>query len=406
MVTNGLNDDFDMNLSDINLPDIFDIEDDDELELKNGKVVTKTKDYFPDALDLLKEEDVQEEEVDETEVEDEVEEEEIEESSEAEYSSGDESLIDITNELQEEGLIPFDIDSLPEDVDINNFKQKDFMNLIRASVQKNREDAVKETQKATFDAILGRMPNVLQRAFDYSLHGVEEEEVKDYMKALLYEQDIKSLDPSDVDDAERIVDEWYKEQGFDLQNRQKRITKLKERGELEDEAQLYKPKLDQKAEEIANAKVQTQNEIKEIEEKRKSDLERRIRQIYESNTKDGVIYVKDLPVDRELAGFLYTALLNDTVPVQIKGKSVDLTVSEAIVLHHKYNQSGDLENLMRALILLHKPEVFEQHYKKAIKKEETEKFIKDHRISSQKKAGLIPSKKERTNNSGMSFTSK
>ena len=303
-----------------------------------------------------------------------------------------EQLINITSEWMDKGLIPFDEDSIPDEFK-EGFGMEEFLKLVELSLEKTKEDTKVEAQKNTFEKVVGSMPEILQRTFEYSLNGVEETDVKDYMRSLLYEQDIKDLDPTKSEDAEKIVSEWLKDQGLDAAKREARITKLKERGDLEDEAQTFKPQLDLKAEAIAQEKVQFQNNIKKAEQDRKEDLDQRIRGIFEKNTKNGLIEIKGIPVDRELAGFLHHALVNDEVPATIGGKNVDLTVSEAIVLYHKYNKGGDLENLMRALVLLHQPDKFDEVYSKKAQKVEAEKFIKDHKFSAQKKAGNVFSKK-------------
>lgn len=303
-----------------------------------------------------------------------------------------EQLINVTSEWMDKGLIPFDEDTIPDEFK-EGFGMEEFLKLVELSLEKTKVDTKEEAQKNTFEKVVGSMPEILQKTFEYSLNGVEETDVKDYMRSLLYEQDIKDLDPTKPEDAEKIVSEWLKDQGLDATAREKRITKLKERGDLEDEAQTFKPQLDLKAEGIAQEKVQFQNNIKKAEQDRKEDLDLRIRSIFEKNTKNGLIEIKGIPVDRELAGFLHHALVNDEVPATIGGKQVDLTVSEAIVLYHKYNKGGDLENLMRALVLLHQPEKFDEVYTKKAQKTEIEKFIKDHKFSAQKKAGNIFSKK-------------
>lgn len=390
--------DLNMNLPSFNLEALENLE-----EINTDEAELPKKDEEDEEEEVFQRKDLEEVEDDETEIE-----EDDRETKESDFDLDDNfssKLIDITNEWQEEGLIPFDSETLPDEIkEAESFDFNSFLTLMKASLVKTKEETSEEVQRETFNRVVSNMPEIIRKGFQYGLDNRDEEGVVDYMRTLIYEKDIKSLDAQNEDDAETIVTSWFKEQGFSQEETKEKLSRLKKNGELLDEAKLVKPKLDKKAEAIAAKKVEAQNELKQIEESRREDLSKRVLDLYSKNTKNGAIQIKGISVDQELAKFLYHAVVADTVPVKFKGKEVEVSLAEAMVLHNKYNAQGSLENLLAALVLMHAPDKFEQSYKKEVVKKETERFIKDHKISSDKKAGqLIENKKPKPSNIGMTF---
>lgn len=103
-----------------------------------------------------------------------------------------------------------------------------------------------------------------------------------------------------------------------------------------------------------------------------------------------------IPLSREISSFLLAALVGDEYKIPIKGKEVELNLAEAMIFHHKYSPKGDLKKLMKALIFLHDEKEFDKFYKKKVVSTETNRLIKEHKLSSSTKTGMIQVPKTET----------
>lgn len=273
---------------------------------------------------------------------------------------------------------------LPEDVDTENFTFEDFVKTVKHNfeLQKQKEEEIKsEAANVTFEKIVSKMSPLTQQLFEYELKGGEEAAIVDLAKSIIYSNDIKSLSTVSVRDQERIVKEYYKSTGDSPQEVEERIKDLASANLLEKEAIRLKPKLDAKADEIAQEKAKQQELLYNQERDNKKKLETKVLSTLKSGNLDGI------PLDQEMATFLFDALMNDEVPMRIKGKQVEVSVAEAMIRYHKYHEKGNVAHLMKALYFLHDPEKFESYYKKQVTTKESERMIKENRISANTKSG-------------------
>lgn len=285
---------------------------------------------------------------------------------------------------------------LPDDVDTDNFSLEDFVKTVKHNfdLQKGKEeDLKKDAADATFQKIVGKMSPLTQQLFEYELRGGAEESITDLAKTILYSSDIKGLSVTDIKDQERIVKEYYKATGETPQEIDERIKDLALANLLEKEAIRVKPKLDAKADEIAKDKTKQQELLYNQERDNKKKLETKVLDVLQGGDIDGI------PVDQEMASFLYEALMNDEVPVVIKGKKVEVSVAESMILYHKYHPNGSVKQLMKSLYMLHDPEKFEGFYKKQAGTKEAERQVKENRISANTKSGKFITSETKTNTS-------
>lgn len=283
-------------------------------------------------------------------------------------------------ELYQEGYFT----ELPDDIDTENFSFQDFVKTVKHNfeLQKQREEEIKsEAANVTFEKIVSKMSPLTQQLFEYELKGGEEANIVDLAKSIIYSNDIKSLTTANVRDQERIVKEYYKSTGDSSQEIEERIKDLASANLLEKEAIRLKPKLDAKADEIAQEKARQQELLYNQERDNKKKLETKVLDTLKAGNLDGI------PLDQEMASFLFDALMNDEVPMRIKGKQVEVSVAEAMIRYHKYHDKGNVAHLMKALYFLHDPEKFESYYKKQVTTKESERMIKENRISSSSKSG-------------------
>lgn len=318
------------------------------------------------------------------------EEEEIEEEAEEDDDAPageDNPFVKRVNDLYAEGLLSLTEDELPEVLgDYSEFGASEQEKILIASLRKSLESQnsiAEEARKEGMGQLLESLDPITKKGVEYSLSNPDAEDLKDFYKGLIYEADIKSLNPQDASDAERILKIYYKEQNFKQEDIEEKITDLKSLNKLIKEATLVKPKLDAQAEAIADRKLDEQKAIVDYESSKKHDLMLRINEILKVGNLDGI------PITRETGDFLVSALAGDEFQIPIKGKTVELNLAEAMILHHKHSKKGDLKLLMKALILLHKPEEFEKFYTKKVVSTETNRFIKEHRISSGSKTAAF-----------------
>ena len=205
-------------------------------------------------------------------------------------------------------------------------------------------------------------------------------DVKNFYKQIVYEVEITNLNPSDSVQAEKILEEYYKSQGESLEDARERISNLKDPVA---EAIKVKPKLDKKVEEIALSKIEEQNQILAYDLEAKKQVSNRMAKIFEKKDLNGI------PLTKEIKSFLKLVLVEDEVPITIKGKQVTVSGAEALIRLHKFDtERGNLEHLMKTIIFLQAPELFEKTILKAVEERETNRKIKENKESSASKTSM------------------
>ncbi len=298
------------------------------------------------------------------------------------------------NKLYQEGMLSVSPEELPEILgEYEEFGSEEQEKILVASLKKSIELQATIEEKAKEKGIqdlLESLDPVTRKGVEFSLSNPEPEELKDFYKGLIYESDIKNLDPSNLEDAEKILKIYYKDLNYDQNTIEEKISDLKSLNKLSKEATLVKPRLDEKAESIANKKLNEQKAILDFENSRKNGLIQKTTEILKTGNLDGI------PLSREISSFLLAALVGDEYKIPIKGREVELNLAEAMILHHKYSPKGDLKKLMKALIFLHDEKEFDKFYKKKVVSTETNRLIKEHKLSSSTKTGMIQVPKTET----------
>lgn len=298
------------------------------------------------------------------------------------------------NEYLEDELIDLSEDDIKEELESETFGFKEFMSSVRKGLEKKKLKEHTEKENAIVEAFkkeLGGLSEITRKGIEFERYNQDDNSVADFYKTLVYKSDITNLNPESEKDAEKILKEWNKIQGLSADESDELISDLKESNKLIRQATILKPKLDTKAAEISKSKLEEQRLIEEQQEQLKSKLEEKVIGILNTGK------VGSIPVDKQLATWLYRSVIQDEIPVVIKGKTVNLTGAEALVMYHKYDEKGSVERLMESLILLTDPEKFNSTYAKEVKLKETEKYVQDHKISAQRKVGreVSPESKNR-----------
>lgn len=165
-------------------------------------------------------------------------------------------MVETFSKLIDEGLImPFD-----EDKPLDDYSIKDWKELIQANIEE-RERAVREqTPKEFFESL----PHELQYAAEYVARGGQD--MKGLFRALAAVEEVRSLDVSNEDHQELIVRQYLQATNFgngDNELLEDQIQEWAEAGTLAKKAQQFKPKLDQKQEEIVQSKLAQQEQFRQ-----------------------------------------------------------------------------------------------------------------------------------------------
>ena len=165
-------------------------------------------------------------------------------------------MVETFSKLIEEGLImPFD-----EDKNLEDYSIKDWKELIQANIEE-RERAVREqTPKEFFESL----PHELQYAAEYVARGGTD--MKGLFRALAAVEEVRSLDVANPDHQELIVRQYLQATNFgngDQDLLEDQIAEWADAGTLAKKAQQFKPKLDQKQEEIVQSKLQQQEAFRQ-----------------------------------------------------------------------------------------------------------------------------------------------
>ena len=299
-------------------------------------------------------------------------------------SSSSINYVDQLNEYLEGGLIELTEEDIEDELSAEEFGFEQFMSSVKKGLEIKKQKQIEEKENAIIDAFkkeLGGLSEITRKGIEFERYNQDDNSVADFYKTLVYKSDITSLNPDLERDAEKILREWNKIQGLSSEESEETISDFKEAGKLSRQASIIKPKLDSKAAEISKMKLDEQRIIDEQEEELKSGLEEKVRSILNTGK------VGNIPIDKQLATWLYRSVVQDEIPVKIKGKTVNLTGAEALVMYHKYDEKGSVERLMQSLIFLTDPEKFDSTYAKEVKMKETERYVSDHKIAAQRKAG-------------------
>jgi len=252
----------------------------------------------------------------------------------------------------------------------------------KETLTKFLEVNINKKVEESFDSFFTSLSDYSQRLIKYDVNA-KGENVDQFLRTLVEENQIKSLNVENEYDQEKILRQWYKnEDKFTSEEIDEKISELKDAGLMEKEAKRIKPKLDLEAESIARQKEEEQKNLRELEKKVSEDYTQRVINVL----KEGQI--KGVKLNKEDLSQVYSFLTNDEMEVTIHGgKKVTMTPLEAIIFFNKYDKKGSLENLALATLLLTNPEKFEDAYTKRAVTKVTNEVVKDIKKSNGLKIG-------------------
>lgn len=296
-------------------------------------------------------------------------------------------ILAIANGMLEKGYFK----DIPKEVDVNNFSEDMFWQLVEHNVKQAEETAVDNYWQRLNENLTPMTGQLLE--FDLSNPNATEDEVYQFMEAALASRAIVELDPER--DAEKIIRQYYRTLNWTTEEIDEELVRSTEAGTLINLAKKVKPKLDSQAESITAQRLETQRAIAQREEQQYNKLREKATNIISQGKLFGV------ELTREEAALAINAVLNNEVKVPVKGgKIMQLGLMEALVHKHKYDPTGSVENLMLAAIVM---EHGIDGVKKFIQKEEqqkaVERFKREHTASATQKTARTPNQ-NRSSESG------
>ena len=302
----------------------------------------------------------------------------------------DNPFFNTAQELVNKGV--FDLESLNLDHEVVNPDVWDsnslsifIENVIEGTKRNLEAEVTNKATEDTFHYILEGMSDITRKGFEYEKNNPDPEDVNNFYRLQLEEYSIKSLNPHDSVDAEKIIIEFYKSIGQSAERAKEVISNLKDPIA---EAVKVKPQLDKKIEQIAQNKITEQNEIMAYELQMKESLITRMNRIFDERDSNGINSLDGIPLDKKTKDFLRQVLVDDEVPMMIKGKKVTLSGAEALMMVHKHNtEKGNLKHLMKTIIYLNNPEILENTIIKDVRNKEMNRMIKENKESRNIKTG-------------------
>lgn len=164
-------------------------------------------------------------------------------------------LVELTSKLIEKGLIvPFEGDE-----DIEKYSLKDFEELFEANTQQIEEKTASKISETFFQSL----PSEFQYAYEYVQNGGRD--LRGLFKTLAQVEEVRQMDPANESEAKHIARSYLqaKHNDWTPEEIEEEISGYEDRGELEQKAAKFKPKLDALTEEQVRYKLAQQERLRQ-----------------------------------------------------------------------------------------------------------------------------------------------
>ena len=225
---------------------------------------------------------------------------------------------------------------------------------------------------------------ITQRIIDFDLESRDPNEILSFMKGLVEEDKIKTLSLDNEFDQETIVRTWFQNENWTTVEVEEKISDLKTAGLLSKEATRIKPKLDQKAEEVARKKEEGVKEMKAVEQSRRQQFLGKVQTTLKSQK------IGEVALTAEETKRLTAIMDSNPIPVNLpNGSKTEMPYLEALIAYNRFSDKGDVETLALAALLLSDRKSFDEKYKRVIENKVTNEFVKDHKYDTSSKSGQL-----------------
>jgi hypothetical protein len=269
------------------------------------------------------------------------------------------------------------IESVPEGFnDREVYSDADLDEVLRFNI----DNIKKDTETGVLDKLFTSIDPGLVDAINYQLNGGDPYE---YMRMVLENNNVLSLDVEDVNDQELIVRNFYKDQ-FSENEIEDMISSMGSEA-LRHQATLLKPKLDERYNKIETEK------LKAVEAA--NEMDKRIRGRF-AETITGKLSSDEAILDLKFSGAEKNTI-NDTLFSSVEvslpgGKVVSKPKIDALLDYHRYNQNGDPNLVALAALMLSDYESFKKRFESNVKSSVTNKFVEEHQLNKRRQGFKIP----------------
>ena len=282
-------------------------------------------------------------------------------------------LVELANKMIEEGsLVPFD-----DDKPLEEYTTKDFRELFEANVTE-RENKIREDVPKEFFAAL---PQELQYAAKYVADGGQD--LKGLFRSLAQVEEMRQLDPSEVNDQAEIARQYLYATGFgNAEEIENEIQDWYDMDKLQQKANQFKPKLDKMQEEII------QRQLADQESKKQQQAQ--AAKAYTDNVYNTLLTgeLGGVKLDKKTQSTLYSGLVQPNYP-SISGKNTNL-LGHLLEKYQFVEQRHDL--IAEALWLLSDPDGYKGKVREQGSREAVEKTVRQLKTEESRK--LTSSTKE------------
>ena len=278
---------------------------------------------------------------------------------------------ELFNKLIEKGqIVPFD-----DEKSLDDYTIKDFEELMEANMVE-RENKIRETTPVEF---FDSLPEELQVAAKYVADGGED--LKGLFRILSEVEETRQLDPSDSKDQEHIIREYLRATSFGNEEEiDEEIYEWKDRGELQNKALKFKPKLDKMQEKVVAQKLTQQENMRKQQQ---NAAQAYMQNVYNTLNAGEVNGIK---LDKKVQGLLYTGLVQPNYP-SISGKQTNMLGH----LLEKYQYVEPRHDLIaETLWLLADPEGYKARIREQGKTAQVEKTVRQLKTEQAKMASSTP----------------
>jgi len=280
-------------------------------------------------------------------------------------------MVEVFNKMIESGkIVPFD-----DDKPLDEYSMKDFEELLDANLNEIESRVRQEFPLEFFD----ELPEELQVAAQYVANGGND--LKGLFKILSEVEEHRELDPRSERDQEIILREYLRAKNFGSDDDiDEEILGWKDRGELEEKAVKFKPKLDKMQEQVVAQKLAQQEHIRKQQE---AAAQKYMQNVYTTLQPGELNGVK---LDKKTQSLLYSGLVQPQYP-SMSGKPTNLLGH----LLEKYQYVEPRHDLIaEALWLLADPEGYKSKIKDQGKVAATEKTVRQLKTEQAKMQSSTP----------------
>ena len=300
-------------------------------------------------------------------------------------------LIELANKLIEQKLlVPF-VDDKGDEIPLDTLSLKDFEELFAENANYISNKSKTDFQQQWFESL----PYELQQAAKYVQDGGQD--LKGMFRSLAQVEEIKELDPQNENDQRNIIRNYLQATRFGSPEEiEEEIDGWADRGELENKALKFKPKLDAMQEEIISYQLQQQEQLRARQQEQANLYIESVYNVIAPGDLNG------LKLDKKVQNLLYSGLIETKYP-SINGRQTNL-LGHLLEKHQYVEPNHSL--IAEALWLLADPDGYKAKVKETGKKEQVEKTVRMLKTEEGKKISSSSTEEDESTNTRKSSSAK